>query len=179
MSYFCKQNVHFLKADLTWFQWFKHSLSSMYCHYLLRKAPHGAKYFTNRSKSGGGCLIVHQGWLPGNPRQQMSFQTSADLEPLSNYSRRAEGEGPGKCDWANKGWHHWLHLGNMLQMVHWLYRKHRQLFTTEFCVKKFFLFLFFVLLRLDQNFQCSKHTEGQCTWNWNNSVSAHKMIMKK
>ncbi len=34
---------------------------------------------------------MYQGRLPANPRQQMSFQTSADLEPLSNCSRRAEG----------------------------------------------------------------------------------------
>lgn len=63
--------------------------------YLLRNTPHGAKYFTNRTKSGSGCLIVHQGWLPANHMQPMSFQTTADLEPLSSFSRRAEGWGRG------------------------------------------------------------------------------------
>lgn len=34
--------------------------------------------------------------MPANPGQEMSFQTTDDLEPLSNYSRRAEGGG-GLC----------------------------------------------------------------------------------
>lgn len=41
------------------------------------------------------CLIVHQGWLPSNPGEQMCFQTTADLDTLSNYSRRARWGGGG------------------------------------------------------------------------------------
>lgn len=69
--------------------------STIYCDYLLRNTPHGAKYFTNRIRSGSKCLIVHQGWLPSNPGEQMCFQSTADLDTLSNYSRRAKWGGGG------------------------------------------------------------------------------------
>lgn len=36
-----------------------------------------------------------RGWLPANPRRQLSFQIAADLWPLSYYSRGAEGRGMG------------------------------------------------------------------------------------
>lgn len=84
-----------LKAILTGLRWWMNSRFPICPGYPLRNTPHGAKYFTNRSKSGSGCLIVYRGWLPANPRRQLSFQIAADLWLLSYSSRGAEGRGMG------------------------------------------------------------------------------------
>lgn len=81
------------------------------------KHPAWSQIFYQKEWSGSGCLIVPHSCLPANPGQQMSFQTTADLNPLSNYSRRAGGGSLGNSDWANKEWHHWHDYGNILEMV--------------------------------------------------------------
>lgn len=61
--------------------------------------------------------------MPANPGQQMSFQTTADLELLFNYSRRAEGWDKGIVIGQTKDDIIGMIFGNILEMVHWLYGK--------------------------------------------------------
>lgn len=55
--------------------WWMNSRFLICWGYPLRNTPHGAKYFTNRSKSGSGCLIVYEADCQQTPGGNCPFRS--------------------------------------------------------------------------------------------------------
>lgn len=56
-------------------EWWMNSRFLICWGYPLRNTPHGAKYFTNRSKSGSGCLIVYEADCQQTPGGNCPFRS--------------------------------------------------------------------------------------------------------